>query len=170
MKNYEHFPHAALVALDREHSKQFFAARVDTERLSFVRQLMDRGTTAAVALDKTWIALYRLLHREDLLATESLDAAALGMALAGGRPMHENTDSVVTLLRPDLVPIVADALQAVRLERLAELAENAQTGHISPTLDARTWVALADRLLQFYRQAKQSTSAVAFAAWSAETP
>lgn len=168
---YDHFPCAALAALDRERSKQFFVARLDHERLHFVQQLGGEGDCPSAILDPSWRTLHQFFHLNVHAADDSVDAAALGLALAGGRVMHQSAESMVTLIRPDLVPVVADALQSVNLQRLrefqrAELADLAQSGDISAVSEFEPLMSLAERVQQFYRQAQQSSAAVAFAAWS----
>ncbi len=172
VKQYSHLPSAGLVALDRDLAKQLFGIRDAPQRLQFVQSLMtshsgSKDCSTRLSFDNTWTELHAVLCEIDPPPTGDDSLPPLTMALAGGRPLHIEAESLVTMLRPDLVPVVADAIQAIHEHdiRTASQAATVKSDGGKPHSAVR-FAATIDQMKQFYQEAKQTHSAVVFAAWS----
>ena len=148
----ENFQDAHLLMLDRDTAKQFFGFRDDEQRLAYLNDL--KATAESVDLGAHWPTLHRCL------GDGSLDANAcvppLGDALLGGRQMHQGPDAIVSMLRPDMVPVVAEALAAKDQDWLRERCNSLQL----PCDDAL--FANLSATTQLYQTAAAGRAAVVF--------
>ena len=154
-----HLTTAVLIALDLDQSKQFFGHRDDAARLEFVKSL---ASANSLNVGKTWRALEEVLsdnkHEPDGVPSP------LSLCLSGGRPMQKSGPEIVSLLRPDMVPVVAEALQSLNSsaiqERYAKLDQP-----LAATVSVEDVKNSLEELSSFYRHAADERSAVVFAAW-----
>ena len=128
----------------------------DDQRITFLKEL--QPSAESVDLGANWRALHRCL------GDGSLNVAScpppLGDAILGGRQMQQSADTIVSMLRPDMVPVVAEALAATDEGSLRERCEA-----LSLTWEDELSANLA-AITQLYRSAASSRAAVVFFAGS----
>ncbi len=112
-----------LLALSREEAKQLFAAREPIALRQFLgARLSDRppvleeaeADTSFAICDDQWQQIQRVLAQSEV-ADDSMQPA-LRQCLTGGRILCDSEDLTVWLVRPDMVPHVAHALQSLDAE------------------------------------------------------
>jgi hypothetical protein len=148
-----------LLALDRDRARMLFGAR---EPLSLQETVCELVTCEslweerdALALEGRGPAIQRVL---DAVPLSDLDTRPLlAQTLTGGRPLADQDPWHVFVVRPDVVPQVADALAKIDV---ADLQRTVTAGN-SEAGGART-IALLAEILEFYRRAAERRSAVAY--------
>lgn len=149
--SYAELTSAALVALDLDAAKQFFGHRDDAARLEFVKS---QAAERSLDLSKTWRALQACLG----------DQPPLGMCLLGGRQMQRSGPAIVSLLRPDMVPAVADALAALDASFVSDQFDSLSEP-IRATATKEQVQQSLEELQECFRQAASEQAASVFAAW-----
>ena len=151
--------HAVLMALDRDASKAFFGRRDDAGRMDFVKSFVGGST---LDITQSWKAMERLFAAVETEPDET--PSPLNLCLSGGRPMRASGSEIVSLLRPDMVPIVANALaelDVVAIQTRYDRLDVEFTSELSID-DVQQRV---NDLALFYRDAAEQRSAIVFAAW-----
>ncbi len=112
----------ALVALDRDRAKQLFGARGSDALKAFLAELVESEPPGQDGRIVCCRGMARPLQ-EVLDTCPSVDddsRPALQQAIWGGRPLSDEPDLQVRLVRPDLVPHVAEALANLNIDAVVE--------------------------------------------------
>ncbi|MGW2397414.1 YfbM family protein [Kitasatospora sp. NPDC001664] len=150
-------------AIDAETAERLLASAADVV-CALVEEIEEEGIGVAYCdTDKAWDAIHRSLTDGQLggdNGTYPLNAVVLG-----GLQLNEGDDYVVSLLTPDQVRDVADAVAEVGREELRAGYERIDAEDYGPNFGhedfAYTWANFAD-LVVFFRQAADAGSHVIF--------
>jgi len=153
-------------ALTVDDAKRLFAAKGGDQVRQVIQELEEEETVwneRAYETDKAWDAIHRCL------TDGTLDPAAgelpLNQAILGGRQMYSGEEYIAALVRPDFVPHVAAALQAIDRDDLRQrynrLAETDYDGPFGDEDFQYTWDNF-EGLVDFFRRAAENRHAVLF--------
>jgi hypothetical protein len=145
------FATGALIALDREASKQLFASRDPALLREFLLDAFARAEpTTWVDCANQWSDLERLFDR---YSGDPTMGPALKQCFTGGRSLCNTDDLGVAMVRPDLVPHAATALAQFPVEAIDQ--------ELTP---ARADVArdVLSQVTAFYQYAARQRAAVVF--------
>ena len=158
-----------LFALDRDEAKALFAASREHNLAEFFAGLRERSgvdaNSRALACGQDWAPLHRCL------SDGTLDPAGgeppLNQCILGGRQLSQDEGAIAVLVRPDVVPLVGEALATLTRDWLQARFAALDHGDSRPADDSGAVDQLWSRLGQlraFYQQAAASSAAVVFAA------
>ena len=127
------------VVVERDRAKTLFAAaRNPDELLDFVDQLVSDTNCQRLEIGDQWQALH-----DQLAAVQ--DDSPLQHAILGGRPLNADPQRPIILVRPDIVPAVADAIEAlewsdgnpiIEIGKIFRAAANAKAAMMFAVVDA----------------------------------
>ena len=158
MKESFHF------ALDREDAKQLFGCRDETALRDVVQQWAESDLIweeqRVVRCAACWPALHRCLSDGSL----DLDGGEfpLNHVFLGGRSMANNELLLVALVRPDMVPMVAQAMASLSREELQQAYENLEESQRETADFEAIWNAF-ETARDFFARSAEQRHAVAFA-------
>ena len=98
--------------VQRDHAKKLFAAAKGPAALA---EFLGHLATADDLTDKRLLTGDNWQELHDLLNDAAPDSP-LGQAILGGRPLSQDADQPVMLVRPDIVPAVAEAISNLELD------------------------------------------------------
>ena len=150
------------LALSREDAKQLFGCRDEESLREWIQQFVESDTVWKEQRVVRHVGHWRTLHQ--CLSDGSLDPDGgefpLNHVFLGGRKMVNSDSTLVAMIRPDMVPIIADAMASHSREQLQHafqelvepVGESAEFEEICNTFDAAQEF--------FARAAKQQYAAV----------
>lgn len=145
-----------LCVLGREPAKQVFAARDQQTLIAAVNQLIEAADAAACAnCQGCWQTLQQCFSVD---SAESEGPGVLAECVAGGRQLQRAPGSIVSMVRPDLVPHIADQLEVMDEQRFLRLVDRVGATNVS-----ELWPIVLD-VARVYRRAADEKSAMIFAA------
>jgi Domain of unknown function (DUF1877) len=156
-----------LIALTREHAKRVFAQQDD----GTLRKLLDelrsspdlKKTGRVLELGSLWDPLHRCLTEGELEPTAG--ELPLNQTILGGRQLHQGSESVAAIVRPDMTTFVAEALADVKEDQFRAkffgLDPNSYRRPIDEKHFMEVWVALRN-VMAFYEAAAENLEAVVF--------
>jgi hypothetical protein len=157
------------LALARDHAKRLFGLKDDKAILDFLEELKAskemKKSGRLLDVGPAWDPIHRCLTEGEL------DPAAgdfpLNHAVLGGKQLHQGSDHVAVLIRPDMTRFVADALDELDEDdfRKKFLALNPASYRepISEKAFTAVWIAVQD-LQVFFAAAAENMEAVVFTA------
>ena len=99
-----------LIILGREDAKALFGCRTDEATREFVVHLLANESTVSLALDGQWRPLARFFGD----GSDKVTAGEPPLVWCfGGRSMYRGTETIISLVRPDMVGHLATALDGV---------------------------------------------------------
>lgn len=141
-----------LMAIDRDGAKSLFGARGDNALRDFlIERVADEAIwkeKSAISFQGHWRAIAACLNQID-------GNAQLDQCILGGRPMYHGAEMTVTLVRPDLVPHLADGLAVV--------ADNAFSAQLPASQDREAVWATFLQMKQLFQSAAEDRHAIVFA-------
>ncbi len=141
-----------LFAVDRDRAKSLFAARGDDALRDCIRDFAAAESiwseNSAIDCEGNWQAI-------DASLSAMEGKAQLDHCLLGGRPMYQGSEMTVTLVRPDLVPHLANLL--------AEVEDDALRESLPADVDFADLQATFVKIRELYRFAVEHRAAVVFA-------
>jgi len=155
------------ILLNREDSKKLFGYREPEQIRDFSRQLSRsqdyRKRGRVLELGTTWDTLHRCLT--DGTLDPNAGDPPLNQCFLGGRSMYDREDAIVSLVRPDMAPYVAEALGDIKFEDLRKkyfALDPAAYGHPLHEKDLeKAWIVF-QQVRTFYEFASEDLSAVLF--------
>jgi hypothetical protein len=155
-----------LFLLSRDHAKTFFGLHDDDLMINFITDLLDSDEDIPrVATDGTWETLHRCFSDGTLEPTGG--KPPLNHCILGGRQMYQGSDRVVSLVRPDVVPLVAIELAGVEKCWLRDRYESTSAASGNDPFDQETFeqaCAKIEPIHTLYMLAAEDGGAVVFAA------
>jgi len=147
------------VSLSREEARDVFGCRSDEALRATVGLVLAKHLAGAPSGDETprvicCFGAWKV--QQALLNSVGGEEALLRQALTGGRPLSQAEDQVVRVVRPDIVPQIADALESLPREKLTAAFESGS--------DAEKNLRAIEQLTQLYRAAAGTGMAVLFVA------
>lgn len=158
-----------LILIDREDAKKLFAQKESEGIRKFVEQLTQskeyRSAQRVLDLGTHWDGIHRCLT-EGTLDPEAGEPP-LNQAVLGGKRVMSTDDYVVSFVRPDMTPYVAEALADVRYEdfykKYFAMSPTDYGRELTEKDFERIWVTFR-QLVDFYESGALDLSAMAFAA------
>jgi len=156
------------IALTREHAKRLFAIQDDESLKEFVMELKSSAEMKQkgriLETGGTWDAIHRCLTEGELDPTGG--DFPLNHAVLGGKHLHRGEDYTAVLIRPDMIPFVAEALGDVKQkdfrEKFDALGSSYQGGRSEKDF-GEVWRQL-QRLRVFFEDCSQNRDSVLFTA------
>jgi hypothetical protein len=157
------------IALGREHAKRLFSLKEDQAILQFLEELKSssemKKSGRLLDTGTTWDPIHRCLTEGEL------DPAGgdfpLNHAILGGKPLHQGTDHVAMLIRPDMTRFIADALAEVEeddfRQKFMALNPASYQRPITEKEFMEVWLKMQD-LKVFFEAAAENLEAVVFTA------
>ena len=157
------------ILLNREDAKKLFGFREPEQIRDFVRQLSQsqdyRKRGRLLELGATWDTLHRCLT--DGTLDPNAGDPPLNQCFLGGRSLYDREDAIISLVRPDMAPYVAEALGEVKFEDLQkkyyELDAAAYGRPLHEKDLEKAWIVF-QQVRTFYEFASEDLSAVLFIA------
>ena len=154
-------------ALSRDDAKRLFRCKGDEALRQFVTQLAasDQRQRNGKILenDPCWKTLHRCLS--DGTLEPSGGEFPLSHVFLGGRQLADGEDLIVALVRPDAVPIVAQALAEWSRDDLVERYRTLVADHHAEQSNVQngeqSWSSLAT-VRDFFQRAAENTEAILF--------
>jgi len=158
-----------LVLIDREDAKKLFSQKEPDYIRNFVDQLTQskqyRAAQKVLDLTEHWDGIHRCL------TDGSLDPDGgeppLNHAILGGKRLANTQEFVLSFVRPDMTPYVAEALGDVRYDDFHKKYQAISPADYGRPLGEKDfeniWVAF-QQVVDFYESGAQELSAIAFAA------
>jgi hypothetical protein len=157
------------IALTREHAKRLFGIKDDVALRQFLDELKElpemKRSGRLLSSGILWDPIHRCLTDGDL------DPAGgdfpLNHAVLGGKQLHQGTDYVAALVRPDMTRFIADALAELEEEdtrkKFFALKPESYPQPIDEKHFMQMWLMLQD-LKVFFEAATENLEAVVFTA------
>lgn len=157
------------LVLRREDAKQLFAQRDPAAIRDYVRKLTQstdyRKQGRLLELGVAWDTLHRCVT--DGTLDPSGGEPPLNQAFLGGRLLYQGDDYIVSLVRPDMTPYVAEALVDVKFDQLKDRYWKLDPNDYGRALDAKdldkAWIAF-QQVRDLFDAAARELSAMVFAA------
>lgn len=154
-------------ALTRDEAKRLFAAKTDDALREFLEDLEESSDVwdegRAQESDKAWDAIHRSLS--DGTLEPASGEPPLNQCVLGGRELHRGDGCLVTLVRPDMVPHVAQALAGITREDLRARYDRIEPGSYDGSLGDEdfeyTW-GWFEKVRSFYQRAAAGGHCVIF--------
>jgi hypothetical protein len=157
------------IQLSREEAKRLFALQGDEAVRAFVTELENsarhRENGQVLACGTVWDPIHRCLTDGEL--DPEGGEFPLNHCILGGKQIYKGSDRVVSLVRPDVTPFVAESLSALKRNEFRDryLHLDPQRYGRQPSEEEFTdvWIAL-QQIRDFYEVAGEERSAVLFSA------
>jgi hypothetical protein len=155
------------IALTREHTKRVFSQLDDESLRAFLNELITSPemikSGRVLDIGASWDAIHRCLTDGDL------DPAGgefpLNHTILGGKELHKGDDYAATLIRADITPFVAEALNELRepefREKFFALDPKSYDQPIDEKSFLEVWLAITN-LRVFFDAAAENLEAVIF--------
>jgi hypothetical protein len=157
------------IALTRDHAKRVFNQQDDESLRSFLNELITspemKKTGRVLDTGTAWNAIHRCLTDGEL--DPAVGEFPLNHTVLGGKQLHKGDDYAATLIRPDITPFVAEALNEIRepqfREKFFALNPNSYGLPIDEKSFLAVWLAVTN-LRVFFDAAAENLEAVIFTA------
>jgi hypothetical protein len=157
------------IALGREHAKRVFGIRDDDALLQFLEELKTSSEMKRSGRLLDTGMLWDPIHR--CLTEGELDPAGgdfpLNHAVLGGKQLHNGSDYVAALIRPDMTRFIADALEELDEDTMRQKFFGLDPASYHQPIDEKRfqelWLTLQN-LQTFFNAAAESLEAVIFTA------
>ena len=157
----------AHIILTREDAKKVFSATDDTSVRKVVTELRNskkhRDGKLVLETGASWNAIHRCLTEGTL--EPGAGEFPLNHAILGGRRLHQGTDYEAIMVRPDIVPHIAEMLHHVKRETIHEAYHKIDPADYGQQLTItdfdRIWNSL-QQIRQLYEDAASERCAVLF--------
>ena len=157
------------IALTREHAKRLFGIKADAELRQYLDELKELPEMTRSGRVLSSGILWDPIHR--CLTDGELDPAGgdfpLNHAVLGGKQLHQGSDYIAALVRPDMTQFIADALGELEEEdtrkKFFALPPDSYSQPIDEKHFMQMWLMLQD-LKVFFEAAAENLEAVVFTA------
>lgn len=155
------------IALDRDTAKQLFGHKEPDALQQFVAGLIEdfsQGSAGKILKQPaSWSIIESCLQGQLSVAAEN---SLLSQVFQGGRPLATSEAFSVTLIRPDMVPIVAQQMSDVTEPTLRNEFAGATDGELTEPVDQLLdeWNSTRD----FFQQASERRDAIIFTVMSGD--
>jgi hypothetical protein len=157
------------IALTREHAKRLFGMQDDETLREFLDELKELPDMLAggrvLESGILWDPIHRCLTEGELNPTDG--DFPLNAAVLGGKQLHQGSDYVAALVRPDMTRFIADALVEIDEEQTRQKFFGLRPESYQRPIDEKhfmeVWLMLQD-LKVFFEAAADNMEAVVFLA------
>jgi hypothetical protein len=158
-----------LVLIDRDDAKKLFAHKEPDDVRNFMDQLTQskpyRSAQKVLDLAGHWDGIHRCLT--DGTLDPDGGEPPLNHAILGGKRLANTPEFVLSFVRPDMTPYVAEALADVRYDdfhkKYLAISPSDYGRALTEKDFEKIWVAF-QQLVDFYESGAEELSAIAFAA------
>lgn len=154
------------IALGREHAKRVFGQKDDAGMQQLVQELQSlpemKKSGRLLEMGQTWDPIHRCLTDGELDADGG--EPPLSYVVLGGKQLHKGDDYIAVLLRPDMTPIVSEALDEVHEVEFRAKFLALPASYTRPKGEKdfqEVWLAV-QRLKVFFQAAAENLEAVLF--------